>query len=199
MGFYQKNNLLILLICIFSFHSCIKKRVSEWEKFPLSETLRFNMVSEPPSLDWNKATDSSSALILENIMEGLTDYDFSKESVGLQPALAEKWFSSSEGRIWTFTIRKDVKWSDGKYLTARHFLDGWERLLNPGTASEYAYFLFSIKNARLYNEGSITDFSKVGVSVNKDGQLVVELSESKKLLSLFNVSHEYLSIAERYC
>ena len=180
MDCYKQNRkFLILFVCIFSFNSCIKKKISEWEKFPLSETFRFNMTSEPPSLDWNKATDSSSALILDNIMEGLTDYDFSKETVGLQPALAEKWGSTSDRKTWTFTIREGVKWSDGKDLTARHFLDSWERLLNPQTASEYAYFLFPIKNAQSYNEGSLKDFSKVGVSINQNGQLVVELNEGK--------------------
>ena len=62
-------------------------------------------------------------------------------------------------------------------LTAQHFIDGWERLLNPKTGSEYAYFLFSIKNARAYNQGKIKNFKQVAVQVGKKGELIVQLEK----------------------
>lgn len=181
--------LKIVLLCLsLSLVSCFKKKQSEQSVLPLQDTFRFNISTEPPTLDWSKATDTTSSLILDNIMDGLLDYDFSKQSVGLKPALAEKWTSTLDGKKWTFTIRKNVKWNDGKTFKASHVLDGWERLLNPKTASEYAYFLYSIKNARAYNEGKIKDFSKVGVFVDKQGRLVVELEEGKSYFPYF-VSH----------
>lgn len=179
----------IVLLCIsLSLVSCFKKKQSEQDELPLQETLRFNISTEPPTLDWNKATDTTSSLIVDNIMDGLLDYDYSKQSLNLKPALAEKWSSTPDGKKWTFTIRKNVKWNDGKEFKASHVLDGWERLLNPKTASEYAYFLYPVKNARAYSEGKIKDFSKVGVSVNKQGQLVVELEEGKSYFPYF-VTH----------
>ena len=181
--------LAIFTLCLsFFFVSCFKKKKSDWSLFPVENTFRFNISAEPPTLDWNKATDTTSSLIVDNIMEGLLDYDFSKGQVGLKPALAIQWTSSQKGKKWTFTMRKGVKWNDGKTFTAQQVLDGWERLLNPQTASLYAYFLYPIKNARAYNEGKIKDFSKVGVSVNKKGQLIVELEKSKSYFPYF-VSH----------
>ncbi len=179
----------VILICFsLSFVSCFKKKTVSRSLFPAKDTIRFNIGSEPPTLDWSKATDTTSSLIVDNIMEGLLSYDFSKKSVGLKPALAEKWFSTEHGKRWIFTIKKGVKWSDGKEFKADHIKDGWERLLNPKTASEYAYFLYSVKNARAYNEGKITDFSQVGVSVNKQGQLMVNLEKGKSYFPYF-VSH----------
>ena len=179
----------VFTLCLsFFFVSCFKKKKSDWSLFPVENTLRFNISAEPPTLDWNKATDTTSSLIVDNIMEGLLDYDFSEGQVGLKPALAVKWISSQKGKKWTFTMRKGVKWNDGKIFTAQQVLDGWERLLNPQTASLYAYFLYPVKNARPYNEGKIKDFSKVGVSVNNKGQLIVELEKSKSYFPYF-VSH----------
>ena len=179
--------LQFILVCLsFTLISCFKKK--QGEILPLEDTFRFNIGSEPPTLDWNKAVDTTSSLIVDNIMDGLLDYDFSKQSAGLKSALAKKWTSTSNGKKWIFTIRKDVKWSDGKAFEVSHIRDGWERLLNPKTASQYAYFLYPIKNARAYSEGKIKDFSKVGVYINEQGQLVVELEEAKSYFPYF-VSH----------
>jgi len=179
--------LLLGFLSLF-FVSCFKKKQSTKDTLPLKSTFRFNIATEPPTLDWNKSTDTTSSLIVDNIMEGLLEYDFSKENMALQPALASKWSSTSDGKIWTFTIREGVKWSDEKAFEAQHVIDGWERLLNPKTASEYAYFLYPIKNARSYSEGKIKDFSKVGVSINEKQELVVELESGKSYFPYF-VSH----------
>ena len=110
-------------------------------------------------------------------MEGLTEYDFSGEFVQLRPALAQSWKHSSNKQTWNFILRDKILWTDGKPLTAQHFIDGWERLLNPKTGSEYAYFLFPIKNARAYNQGKITDFKQVGVQTGSQGELIVQLEK----------------------
>ncbi len=175
-SYFLKILLLVFFLCSTS---CFKKNKSSEQSFLLSETFRFNIATEPPTLDWNKATDTVSSLVVDNIMDGLLDYDFSKKKIALQPALAESWSSSPDRKIWTFTIRQGVKWSDGQELKAQHVLDSWERLLNPHTASEYAYPLYVIKNAKAYNKGELKDFSKVGVSVNnKKSQLIVELKQA---------------------
>ena len=168
--------ILILISCLFS--ACVKKQ-SFYTKHNLKETFRYPIVSEPPTLDWNKSTDTTSSLVIQNIMEGLTEYDFSKEHVQLQPALAEYWTSSSDKKIWTFHLRKNVLWTDGKKLKPQDFISAWERLLNPKTGSEYAYFLFSIKKAQEYNQGLIKDFKKVGVKVGDQGELIVELKKGQ--------------------
>ncbi len=178
----NKHTWLIVFICLCC-SACFKKKSSS--DFSLKDTFRFVISTEPPTLDWNKAVDTTSNLILDNIMEGLVDYDFSGSVALMRPGLAEKWTSSHNNKHWTFILKKNVYWTDGEKLTAHHVKDSWQRLLNPQTASEYAYFLYVIKNAKKYNQGLIKDFSKVGVSVSKKGHLLVELEKGQSYFPYF--------------
>lgn len=157
--------------------SCLQKKKSPYTDYKLEESFRYPLLAEPPTLDWNKSTDTTSSLVIQNLMEGLTEYDFSKKFVRLRPALAKSWKSSPDKKTWTFNLQKKALWTDGQPLTAQNFIDGWERLLNPQTGSEYAYFLFPVKNARAYNQGAIKDFNQVGVKALNPTTLLVELDQ----------------------
>lgn len=138
----------------------------------IGKTFRMTASSEPPSLDWSLATDTVSFKILTNIMEGLTQYNANLEPT---PAVAQKWEFSEDGRTLTYYLREDVLWSDGKPVTAGDFEFSWKRLLNPATASEYAYFLFDVENAYEYNSGAIKDPGLVGVKAVSPYVLQVRL------------------------
>lgn len=155
---------------------CVNKNSGEYG-LDTKETLRINAGTEPPSLDWHQSSDTTSSLIHDNIMEGLVDFDLYSTEPRPIPGLATEWSSDKHSKTFTFTLRKGVKWSDGVDFTAQQVLDGWERLLNPATASTYAYYLYNIKNARAYNEGKMKDFSKVGVKIDETGRIVVELEK----------------------
>ncbi len=175
-SFVRPVQFSILFLLLLPLLSCTKKISSSDYGLDPKETVKLVISTEPPTLDWSKSSDSASSFILENLMDGLVSYDFSKPEVSLKPALAESWKSSNNSKTWEFTIRRDAKWTDGQVLTPQHVVDGWERLLNSKTASVYSYFLFGIKNAQNYNNGSETDFSKLGISI--DGQKIkVELNE----------------------
>jgi oligopeptide transport system substrate-binding protein len=118
------------------------------------------ITSEPPTLDWNLATDNVSIRVLENVMEGLVAFDDQLHPV---PAVAQRWDVSSDGRTYTFHLRHDVLWTDGRTVTAADFEYSWKRLLNPKTGAQYAYFLYDLENAQAYNSGTITDPARVGV------------------------------------
>jgi oligopeptide transport system substrate-binding protein len=135
---------------------------------------RMTLASEPPTLDWNLATDSVSFTVITNLMEGLTEYD---QNLQPQPSIAERWEVSPDGRIYTFYLREDVRWSDGKTVTAQDFEYSWKRLLNPKTAAEYAYFLYDMVNAYEYNTGQVKDPSLVGVRALSPRVLQVHLNK----------------------
>ncbi len=186
-GLVKVLGLLLLLCLSISLFSCTKKTPGGIEveipglgKTSLSpkETLRVNLETEPPTLDWNKSTDTTSSQVLVNVMEGLVEYDIYDPKMNLVPALASKWESSNDSKKWKFTLRQDVKWTDGVPFTAQHLLDSWKRLLDPATASDYAYFLFVIKNAQAFNQGKIKDFSEVGVKITSPNIIEVELEKS---------------------
>lgn len=134
--------------------------------------LRLNLATEPPTLDWNLATDNVSITVIEQLMRGLTMLG---QDLAPEPALATHWDVSEDGRTYTFYLRRDVRWSDGVPLHAEQFVYGWRRLLDPATAAEYAYFLFPLKNARAYNSGELTDPSALGVRARDAHTLEVEL------------------------
>ncbi|HEY5594661.1 MAG TPA: peptide ABC transporter substrate-binding protein [Nitrospiria bacterium] len=135
-------------------------------------TFRMTLSNEPPTLDWNLATDSVSFTVLINLMEGLTEYD---EALRPRPAAARSWEVSHDGRVYRFHLSEDARWSDGKPVTAGEFEYSWKRLLNPKTAAEYAYFLYDIEGAEDYNTGKVTDPESVGVRALDDLQLEVRL------------------------
>ncbi|MDO8377876.1 peptide ABC transporter substrate-binding protein [Phenylobacterium sp.] len=68
------------------------------------------------------------------------------------PAMATSWETSPDGLVWTFHLR-DAKWSDGVAVTADDFVFAYRRILDPKTASIYAYLVYLLKNGQAVNEG----------------------------------------------
>lgn len=167
--------MLLFSALLFVLSGCQKKFGANSYGLDKADTLRLILSTEPPTLDWTKSSDTTSAFIQENIMEGLIEYDYNSPTLELEPALAKSWTSNADNTRWEFEIRDDVKWNDGVPLTVQHVFDGWKRLLDPETASIYSYFLFSIKNAQKYNSGEIKDFAEVGVKIDGN-KIIAELS-----------------------
>ena len=92
--------LLIFVAAIFITAGCTKKNKLEYG-LDRQETLRINLNSEPPTLDWNKSSDTTSSLVTDNIMEGLVDYNFNDPELGLVPALASEWKPSKDLKLVT--------------------------------------------------------------------------------------------------
>ncbi|WP_066507136.1 peptide ABC transporter substrate-binding protein [Abyssisolibacter fermentans] len=126
--------------------------------------------SEPKSLDTAKSTDVDSAMILTEITENLTriEQDENGNDV-IKPAAAKNWDINDDGTVWTFHLR-DFNWEDGKPVTAHDFEYGIKRVLDPKTASQYAYLLAPIKGALEYNAGEATA-EEVGIKALNDKTL----------------------------
>jgi oligopeptide transport system substrate-binding protein len=135
------------------------------------QVIRFNLGTEPETLDPAKSTGVPEARIELNVFEGLTRLDADDLP---QPAIAEKWEISEDGLRYVFHLRKS-SWSNGDPVTAHDFEYAWKRALAPETASQYAYQLFYIKNGEAYNAGEVTDPNLVGVKALDDYTLEVEL------------------------
>ena len=99
---------------------------------------------DPDSLDPHKARSTESMTVLRDLFEGLTRLDKQAATV---PAAAESWTVSDDGRLYTFKLRANVRWSNGEPLVAEDFVWGLRRLVDPATASQYAQVIDVIQNA----------------------------------------------------
>lgn len=135
------------------------------------QVLRFNLDADPPSIDPQLNTDSSGAMVINNTFEGLMRNDASGKP---QPAVAESVEVSEDKTVYTFHLKKDVKWSDGKAVTAEDFKYAWLRGLDPEVASEYAYQLYYIKGGQDYFKGN-GKREDVGIEVVDEHTLKVAL------------------------
>jgi len=95
-------------------------------------TLRIGMESAPTTMDAALSTDLYSQQVYSHILEGLVMLD--PQGV-LQPALAESWTPSADGKVWTFKLRQNVKFHDGTEFTADDVKYTVDRILNPETRS----------------------------------------------------------------
>lgn len=121
------------------------------------------MESEPKTLDPHYNMGRRESQILQSIFEGLTRYD--PHTLKSIPGVAHSWNISADGLVYTFHLRSNAKWSDGKPVTARDFFNSWEHLLSPSTKAPYAALLFDVAGAQEYAEGKQTDPLALGLKV----------------------------------
>ena len=107
--------------------------------------------AEPETLDPALATGIFEDSIIGDVLMGLTTEDVNGKPIA---GSATSWETSADGLVWTFHLR-DQTWSDGVPVTADDFVFGWQRLLDPATASKYAYFLYLVKNAEAVNKAKM--------------------------------------------
>ena len=158
---------LIPLVVFLAFISCNRSAGRRD-----GSVFRVNISTEPPSLDWSLATDHVSFHVIANLMVGLTEFD---KNLKPAPMLAKSWDVLDGGRRIVFHLRDDAAWSDGKKVRAEDFEYSWKRLLDPKTASEYAYSLYDIVGAEEFNQGKSADGSAVGVRAIDDATFEVRL------------------------
>jgi oligopeptide transport system substrate-binding protein len=125
--------------------------------------------NDPASHDFNKDLYCGGVALL---WAGLTKFNADFQAV---PYAASNVTANADGSVWTFSIRKDSKWSDGSLCTARDFEYSWKRQLDPASKAPYAAFLYDIKNGEAFNKGQVTDASQVGVRAKDNWTLEVTL------------------------
>ena len=161
------KKLLLLLSCLLTavrFSGCGIQH---------PDTVSYVLEAEPSRLDPAMTTALVESNVELQIFEGLTRLD---DDDVPQPALAESWDISPDGKTYTFHLRPGIEWSDGTPITADDIEYSWKRVVDPDVASENAYMLFCIDKAEDYfNKKASAD--AVGVKAVDDRTLVVRLKE----------------------
>ena len=139
------------------------------------QTLTWMNTAEMATLDASKATDQASYEQINNVEEGL--YLLGKNAK-VQNALATSTKNSADGKTWTFTLRKNAKWSNGDPVTAQDFVYSWRRTIDPKTASEYAYLFSGIKNADAIVSGKK---KPAALGIKADGKYKLTVTLEKRI------------------
>ena len=139
-----------------------------------SGTLYWGNGTEPQSLDPQIATGVPEHHVISAVMEGLVLKD--RKTLEPRPGVAKTWDVSNDGRVYTFYLRENAKWSNGDAHTAQDYVWSWWRALQTTLGNQYAYMLFPIKNAKRYYDGETSDFSDVGVKAIDNRTLQVTLT-----------------------
>lgn len=162
------------------------------------KVFRYAVNTLPTTLDPTKGQSIGDNEIQHAITEGLT-----RNTAGdVKPGIAESWDESEDGLTYTFHLRKDAKWSDGEPITAADFEYSWKRLVNPETASPYAFIGDCLKNGQAIEQGKM-DVEELGVKAVDDTTLEVTLEHpTSYFLSLIGSSGQYAplrqDIVEKY-
>nr|MDQ2937001.1 peptide ABC transporter substrate-binding protein [Acidobacteriota bacterium] len=103
-----------------------------WSDGGLPQTFDPAFAAAPPDTDLVRA-----------IFEGLTDYD--PRTLTPVPAVATRWEESDGGRVWTFYLRDDARWSNGETVTANDFVRSWRRTMAIGDLAPHTELLANIE------------------------------------------------------
>ena len=138
-----------------------------------AKTISLNAGMEPTGLNTLTSTYSIEFALFKHMYENLVTLDDDDNTV---PGAAESWDYDEDTLTYTFHLRKDGVWTNGDPVTAKDFEFAWSQALNPDVASDYAYFLYFIKNAEKYFNGEVT-WDEVGVKVVDDYTLEVTMEQ----------------------
>lgn len=116
------------------------------------KTLSFQLPTPIQTLDISKNTDTYSGTIIGNSSSNLMRVDAKGKP---QLELAKSVKHSDDGLTYTVVLKDGLKWSDGSKLTAQDFVYTWQRIVNPKTASQYAYLASGVENADKIAAGKV--------------------------------------------
>jgi oligopeptide transport system substrate-binding protein len=167
---------LLCLVLLASLASCFTSTGTTTSVGPSGGQGTLNLADTGPiTLDPATVAEATSAAYVFQIFSGLVRLDDKLQIVG---DIAPTWDISADGKTYTFHLRQDVTFQDGKPVTAAAFKYSWERALNPATGSLTAgTYLNDIVGAADVIAGRATQLS--GVQVVNDYTLQVTIDAPK--------------------
>ena len=131
-------------------------------------TLRGVFNSDPPTLDPAAASDTTSSAVIRQVFDGLLELD---EKLVPQAALAERWTVTGDQRIYTFTLRRGVKFHNGREVKAADVKYSFER----AAKGKRPWVFEKITGARDYIKGTGSEIP--GIRVVDDTAVEIRLDK----------------------
>jgi ABC-type transport system substrate-binding protein len=148
----------------------------------------FRLNANPTTLDPGLIVDVPSATIAAKLFNGLVRLD---ENLNIVPDIAERWNISPDGKVYTFFLRRGVKFLNGREVVAQDFKYSFERILSPHFRSPNTWVLEKIEGAEDYMRGRAG--SVKGIEVMDKRILRLKLKEPfSAFLSLLTMTPCYV-------
>lgn len=106
---------------------------------------------DPENLDPIVRGRMGAMAVTMNLFDGLVVHD--SETAAIRPAIAHDWDISSDGKVYTFHLRDDATFHNGRAITAEDFVYSFERLSDPANASPLAHYLDGVIGKAEFEEG----------------------------------------------
>jgi oligopeptide transport system substrate-binding protein len=159
-----------------SFLVLLASLVGCGEKPQPQRDLRISSIVELSHFDPQKVNDSNDYKIIQAVFEGLVVPD--PETMKPLPGVAERWTVSPDGRIYEFFLRDNAVWSDGTPVLAEDFVFAVNRALSSKLSCSFVEMFFDVRNAKMFFDRKIRDFTKVGIVAINSRTLHIELQKS---------------------
>lgn len=173
---------MVLVLVFLSGMSCHKSD----GRYP--GTLYLRLSSNPTTLDPALVTDVIGGGIAAKLFNGLIRFN---ENLDIVPDLARSWSLSSDQRTFTFHLRQDIRFSNGRKVTAKDVRYSFERVLTPATRAPLTWVLDKIEGADAFLAGKATSIS--GIRIENDHTLVLKLNKPfGPFLSLLAMTTAYV-------
>jgi oligopeptide transport system substrate-binding protein len=131
------------------------------------------LAQEPATLDPARISDVYSRSVAQQIFDGLVQFD---STLTITPALARFWKASRDGRTWTFTLRRGVKFHHGRAVSADDVVFSFTRILDSRLKSSAAPMFSNIKGAAEFQNGTASAVS--GLAALDASTVQIVLTES---------------------
>ncbi|MER6911819.1 ABC transporter substrate-binding protein [Streptomyces sp. NPDC000594] len=158
---------------------CASERDKDGDKGGAKDTFVFAGAGDPGSLDPALASDGETFRVTRQAFEALLEHEPGGSK--LVGGLAEKWSSNAEGTVWTFNIRKNVKFHDGAALDAKAVCANYDHWFNwKGTyqSSAVSYYWQTIMGGFAKNEDSEAPKANYkSCTAKDDSTAVIEVNE----------------------
>jgi peptide/nickel transport system substrate-binding protein/oligopeptide transport system substrate-binding protein len=173
----------LIALLIIPASGCLR---TDDDRLPGYLYLRLN--SNPTTLDPALITDVQGGGIAAKLFNGLVRFN---ENLDIVPDIARSWSLSPDQLTYTFRLRRDVRFSNGRKVTARDFRYSFERVLTPKTKAPLTWVLDKIEGADDFISGRASGLS--GIRVVNDQTLVLKLEKPfGPFLSLLAMSPAYV-------
>jgi peptide/nickel transport system substrate-binding protein len=160
-GLMRRTLIGLALVALAAVPSCAAARGAAAAQGPPRSggTLRLAIEEEPECLDPHQSPTEAARLLGRPLLDSLVHQD---DKGVLRPWLATRWTMSADRLTYTFTLRPDVRFSDGTPFDAAAVVANLDHVVAPATKSLLAASLISE-----YHSSKVLDARTVQVRLSK--------------------------------